>query len=91
MATVNVHEAKTNLSKLLKRVEAGEEIVIARGKEPVARLTAIKKTASGWSQLRGKYRVPGYVDNIPFDAPNSPHRDMTDEELENMFGEDWLS
>jgi prevent-host-death family protein len=35
---VNVHEAKTHLSRLLARVEAGEEIVIARGGHPVARL-----------------------------------------------------
>jgi prevent-host-death family protein len=41
MATVTVHAAKTNLSKLLARVEAGEEIVIARGRTPIARLTPI--------------------------------------------------
>jgi prevent-host-death family protein len=41
MATVTVHAAKTNLSKLLARVEAGEEIVIARGRIPIARLTPI--------------------------------------------------
>jgi prevent-host-death family protein len=38
--TVNVHEAKTHLSKLLQRVERGEEIVIARAGQPVARLVA---------------------------------------------------
>ena len=38
MKTVNVHEAKTKLSELLKRVEAGEEVVIARAGKPVARL-----------------------------------------------------
>ena len=37
-ATINVHEAKSNLSSLLRRVEAGEEIVICRNGEPVARL-----------------------------------------------------
>ena len=42
MATVTIHDAKTNLSKLIARVEAGEEIVIARGKTPVARLTAVR-------------------------------------------------
>jgi prevent-host-death family protein len=42
MAIVTVHSAKTNLSKLLARVEAGEEIVIARGKIPIARLTPIR-------------------------------------------------
>ena len=36
MATVTVHEAKTKLSELLRRVEAGEEIIIARGDTPVA-------------------------------------------------------
>lgn len=40
MATVNVHEAKTHLSALLARAEAGEEIVIARAGTPVARLVA---------------------------------------------------
>jgi prevent-host-death family protein len=37
-AVVTVHQAKTHLSKLLARVEAGEEIVIARGKKPVGRI-----------------------------------------------------
>jgi prevent-host-death family protein len=41
MSTVTVHAAKTNLSKLLARVEAGEEILIARGAIPIARLTPI--------------------------------------------------
>jgi prevent-host-death family protein len=36
MTTVNVHEAKTNLSKLLARVEQGERIIIARAGKPVA-------------------------------------------------------
>lgn len=37
-ATVSVHEAKTHLSRLIERVLAGEEVVIARNKEPVVRL-----------------------------------------------------
>lgn len=41
MKTVTVHEAKTHLSRLLKRIEAGEEIIIARGDTPVARLSAV--------------------------------------------------
>ncbi len=40
MKQVNVYEAKTHLSKLLERVEAGEEIVIARNGRPVATLSA---------------------------------------------------
>lgn len=39
--TVNVHEAKTRLSDLLARAEAGEEILIARANKPVARLVPI--------------------------------------------------
>jgi prevent-host-death family protein len=42
MSTVTIHLAKTNFSKLLARVEAGEEIVIARGKTPIARLTPFR-------------------------------------------------
>jgi antitoxin (DNA-binding transcriptional repressor) of toxin-antitoxin stability system len=39
MATVTIQEAKTNLSQSLARVEAGEEIILARGKQPIAKLT----------------------------------------------------
>jgi prevent-host-death family protein len=41
--TVKVGEAKTHLSDLLARVEAGEEIIIARGNQPIAKLTRIEK------------------------------------------------
>jgi prevent-host-death family protein len=41
MTEVGVHEAKTNLSRLLRRVRAGEEITITRGGEPVARLVPV--------------------------------------------------
>jgi prevent-host-death family protein len=46
VSIVTIHAAKTNLSKLLARVEAGEEIVIARGKTPIARLTPIRPPSS---------------------------------------------
>ena len=48
---VNIHEAKTHLSRLIERVLAGEEIVIARGGTPVAKLVPIEK--------RGSRRTPG--------------------------------
>lgn len=41
VSTVSVREAKTHLSRLLQQVEAGEEVVITRGGEPVARLVAV--------------------------------------------------
>ena len=44
--TVKVGEAKTHLSELLARVEAGEEFVIARGSEPVARLVPLDERAA---------------------------------------------
>ena len=40
---VKVAEAKAHLSELLARVEAGEEVIISRGKDPVARLSRVKK------------------------------------------------
>jgi len=43
--TVKVAEAKTRLSELLAKVEAGEEVVIARGNEPVAKLSALDDQA----------------------------------------------
>lgn len=66
MANVNVHEAKTHLSRLLSRVESGEEIVISRAGKPVARLVPVK-------EKRGK-RVPGTAKGLitlaeDFDAP----------------------
>lgn len=42
MQTVNIHEAKTNLSRLLEVVERGEDIIIARAGHPIATLTAYK-------------------------------------------------
>jgi prevent-host-death family protein len=44
VTTVNVHAAKTQLSKLLVRVAKGEKIVIAKAGRPVAQLTAVRKT-----------------------------------------------
>jgi prevent-host-death family protein len=41
---VNVHAAKTHLSRLLERVEAGEEITLARAGRPIARLVPIKRS-----------------------------------------------
>lgn len=45
MKTVTTHEAKTHLSRLLAEVEAGEEVTIARGSRPIARLVPAKATA----------------------------------------------
>jgi prevent-host-death family protein len=42
MTEVNVHQAKTQLSQLLHRVEAGEEVIIARAGKPIARLVPVQ-------------------------------------------------
>ncbi len=65
MATeINVHEAKTHLSRLLARVEAGEERVIARGGQPVARLIPIRpaRTRRVPGTARGRVVVGPYFD-----------------------------
>ena len=49
--TVNIHEAKTHLSRLLERVQNGEDITIAKAGKPIATLTAIRQGP--------KPRVPG--------------------------------
>jgi prevent-host-death family protein len=46
METVTIHTAKTTLSQLLARVEAGEEIVLARAKEPIAKLAPLRPRAT---------------------------------------------
>ena len=51
---MNIHDAKTHLSRLIERVEAGEEIVIARAGRPVARLVPLRddrtpRTPGGWA------------------------------------------
>jgi prevent-host-death family protein len=51
MNTFTIHQAKTNLSQLIQKAAAGEDVIIARGAKPVARLVAI-------GDVKGK-RVPG--------------------------------
>ena len=67
MEQVNVHDAKTHLSRLLERVEAGEEIVISRAGRPVARLVAFRRPRSprrpgGW---RGRVVIGPEFDDLP--------------------------
>lgn len=65
MFSVGVHEAKTTLSKLLKRVEGGEVIVINRDGKPVAKLVPVDEVERRvLGQDVGKFKVPD-----DFDAP----------------------
>jgi prevent-host-death family protein len=63
MTTYTIHAAKTNLSKLIERAEKGEEVVIARGKKPVARLVPMGVPAHvlrrrAFGALKGKLKLP---------------------------------
>lgn len=64
MQTVNIHDAKTHLSRLLEQVAGGEEIVIAKAGKAIARLVPLdappKKRQLGL--LKGKLRVPDDFD-----------------------------
>ena len=67
MFVVNVHQAKTQLSRLLARVEAGEDVVIARRGEPVARLVGCKSRSKRQADiLKGKVVIPdSFFDPLP--------------------------
>jgi prevent-host-death family protein len=58
MAIISIHDAKTNLSKLIARACHGEEIIIARGKEPVVRLQPVTpKPRRKFGSMRGRVAV----------------------------------
>ncbi len=63
MQTVNVHEAKTHLSRLLERVEAGEEIVLARNGKAVARLVPVGRQVRRPGSMKGRIRIRGDFDD----------------------------
>ena len=76
MVVVNVHEAKTHLSRLLARVEAGEEVVIARNGQPVARLVDCRR--------RGKPQFGSWRGRVALD--DSFFEPLPEEELSAWEG-----
>jgi len=76
MKPVNIHEAKTHLSRLVERVEAGEEIIIAKAGRPAARLVPLENAHKPVTigALKGRIKVP--------DDFNT----MFEEEIAAMFG-----
>jgi prevent-host-death family protein len=68
MTTITIHKAKTQLSRLIEKVSHGEEVVIARGKQPVAKLVAINggvggRTSGAW---KGKIKIgPDFFKPLP--------------------------
>jgi prevent-host-death family protein len=74
-----VHQAKTHFSRLLKEAEAGQEVVVMRGKKPVAKIVSIQAAPP-------KRRIPGGFEGLVV-ADDSAFDPMTDEELaEYGFG-----
>jgi len=73
-STVNIHEAKTQLSRLLARAEAGQEVVIARAGRPVARLIAFAPRRA--PRRLGLWRGQGWI---------APDFDETPEALVALF------
>jgi antitoxin (DNA-binding transcriptional repressor) of toxin-antitoxin stability system len=70
MATYPMHFAKTNLSALVVRAEAGEEVILTRGKEPVVRLVPVPRPHSERrpGRLAGRITVgPEFFDPLPDD------------------------
>jgi prevent-host-death family protein len=72
---VNIHDAKTHLSRLLAEVEAGEEVTIARAGKPVAKLVPVKRPAAPVTRrnlagaLKGKIWIgPDFDDPLPDDV-----------------------
>lgn len=69
--TVNIHEAKTHLSRLVEQAAAGEEIIIAKAGKPVARLVPLeaRPRPKRLGLLKGKVRVPDdFDDPLPDDV-----------------------
>jgi prevent-host-death family protein len=74
MAQIGMHEAKTNLSKLVARAQAGEDIVIARNGTPVVRLTPVSGAQSLGSvrgAWRDRVRIADDFDELPGDIADA--------------------
>jgi prevent-host-death family protein len=66
MRTVNIHAAKTHLSRLVEQAAAGEEIIIAKSGKPVARLCPLAETPRRrqLGVLNGKIEIPDNFDEL---------------------------
>lgn len=75
MKTITTHDAKTHLSRYLAEVEEGEQIMIARGKKPVAMLVPAKQP-----KMRSRPKV-GKIKGPLFEFPDSAFAPLDDDEL----------
>lgn len=72
--TVTVHEAKTHLSRILHAVEAGEEVLVCRGKQPVAKIISAKVVTK-------KNPPVGVATSVGFKIPADAFAPLSEEEL----------
>jgi prevent-host-death family protein len=82
---VNIHAAKTNLSKLIERAEAGEDIVIARNGKPVVRLAPVEPSETMPNADAGE--LPSWVGSLKGQIWISPDFDAVDAEIAREFEE----
>jgi prevent-host-death family protein len=76
---VNMHEAKTHLSRLVERVEGGEEIVISRAGKPAAKLVPVSP------EKKGRRKLGGWEGK--FEMPSDEEWEKMDKEIEQLFEE----
>ena len=70
MDPINIHSAKTQLSKLIEAAERGEEVIIARAGKPVAKLVALEnqKSPRKAGSMKGRFEVPeSFFEPLPED------------------------
>ncbi|MEU8624289.1 type II toxin-antitoxin system prevent-host-death family antitoxin [Streptomyces sp. NPDC048669] len=69
----NVHEAKTHLSRILEQVATGEEVVISKAGEPVAKVVPLRARVNrtGRGSLRGQVRIGDDFDELPDDIADA--------------------
>jgi prevent-host-death family protein len=79
---VNIHAAKTNLSKLIERAEAGEEVVIARNGKPAVRLAPVDKPAGQPKRQKGSW-----IGSLKGQIWMAPDMDAVDAEIAREFEE----
>ncbi len=80
MTKVNVHEAKTHLSKLLEKAMNGEEVVIAKAGKPMVRLVPIEPENKDWFGMdEGKAWIADDFDELPDDIMAAFYGEDSDE------------
>ena len=86
MIVANIHNAKTNLSRLIARAEAGEEVVIARNGKPAVRLTPVVE-APAPDIPRHPDGLPAWMGSLKGQIWIGPDFDAVDEEIIRAFEE----